>query len=271
VVAQTRAIVRPWFGAIAAFLYDTAWLGLRTFRRFYRVPAWTIGIVIFPLIQLFVFGQLFRGIVGLPEFEGTSSYQTYLAPGQLIFAVFFAVTWSSGGLLLDYRTGYLDKLRSSPANRYAIIGGELVTLFIQSIVMGAIILAVTVLLGTPIASGVPGAVLILVLAGTFGGAWAGTSLAPALLTRSEQATTTISFLFLPIAFMSTAFVPEAMMPDWLQAVNAYNPVSHVIEAIRTLLVVGFVWEPIWRAIVSIVVLALLLHTLTLWAFRRLTS
>jgi ABC-2 type transport system permease protein len=261
----------PWVSTVADFAHDTVWLGLRTLRRFYRVPAWTIGIVIFPLIQLFVFGQLFRQVVQLPEFSGTQSYMAYLAPGQLIFAVFFAVTWSSGGLLLDYRMGYLDKLRSTPANRYAIIAGELVTLAIQSVVMGGIILVVTVLLGTPIASGLPGAILILVIAAAFGGAWAGTSMAPALLTKNEQATTTISFLFLPIAFMSTAFVPAAMMPDWLQTLNAYNPISHVIEAIRSLMIVGFVWEPIWQAIVSIVLLALVLHGLTLWAFRRLTA
>ncbi len=137
--------------------------------------------------------------------------------------------------------------------------------------MGAIILVVMVIFGTSIASGIPGAVLILLLAGAFGVAWSGTALVPALLTRSEQATSTIAFLFIPIAFMSTAFVPEAMMPDWLQTLNAWNPVSHVIEAIRTLLVVGFVWEPIRQAIISIVVLGVVLHSLTTWAFGRLTS
>lgn len=174
-------------------------------------------------------------------------------------------------MLLDYRMGYLDKLRSTPANRYAIIGGELVTLFIQSVVMGAIILAVSLLLGTPVASGLPGAVLILFLAGAFGIAWAGSSLAPALLIRNEQATTTLSFLFLPVAFMSTAFVPQAMMPEWLQAIDPWNPVSSVIEAIRSLMVEGFVWDTILEAAAWIVVLGALLHAVTLWAFRRLTS
>jgi len=271
VAVRERASAAPRLGAIGAFAYDTAWLGLRSLRRFYRVPAWTVGIVLFPLIQLFVFGQLFRGIVRLDEFAGTASYFAYLAPGQLIFAVFFAVTWSSGGLLLDHRMGYLDKLRATPANRYAIIAGELVTLFIQSVVMGAIILAVAVLLGTPIASGPLGAVLILLIAGAFGIAWAGTSIAPALLTKNEQATTVVSFLFLPIAFMSTAFVPAAMMPEWLQTLDAWNPVSHVIEAIRSLMVVGFVWQAVWPALAAIVSLGVVLHGISLWAFGRLTS
>lgn len=266
-----RASRRLGIGPIGAFLYDSTWLGLRTFRRFYRVPAWTIGIVLFPLIQLFVFGQLFRGITALPAFAGTTSYLAYLAPGQIIFAVFFAVSWSGGGLLLDYRNGYLDKLRSTPANRFAIIAGELVTLFIQSLLMGAIILGVTVIFGVQIASGVGGAVLILLIAGAFGIAWSGTSLAPALITRNEQATSTMMFLFIPIAFMSSAFVPKAMMPDWLQAIDPWNPISQVIEGLRVLMVVGFVWEPIWHAIVSIVVLGVVLHSITIWAFGRLTS
>jgi ABC-2 type transport system permease protein len=260
----------PW-GSIGAFLYDTRWLGLRSLRRFLRVPAWTVGIVAFPLIQLFVFSQLFRGIVALPEFAGTDSYLAYLAPGQLIFAVFIAVTWSSGGLLLDHRTGYLDKLRSTPTQRYAIVAGELVTLFVQSALMGAIILAVTALMGAPIASGLPGMLLILLVAGAFGVAWAGTSMAPALLTRSEQATTTLSFLFMPLAFMSTAFVPRAMMPEWLQSLDAFNPISHVIEAIRSLMSVGIIWSDLWPAIASIALLGLVLHTVTLWAFRRLAA
>ena len=263
--------MRSAIDGIGSFVQETAWLGLRTLRRFYRVPANPISTVLFPFIQLVVFSQLFRDIIVLPGFEGTDSYLAYLAPGQIIFTVFFAVAWSGGGLLMDHRAGYLDKLRSTPANRYAIISGELVTLFIEAVIMSAVILVLTVLLGARIETGLPGALLILVLAGAFGGAWAGTSMAPALVTRNEQATSMLAFLFIPVAFMSTAFVPEAMMPDWLRTVNAWNPISHVIEAIRSLMLEGFVWQRIWPAIVSIMVLAVALHSLTLWAFRRLTT
>ena len=265
------ALERSRLTGLASFGRQTAWLGLRTFRRFYRVPANPVSIVLFPIIQLVVFSQLFRDIIVLPGFEGTRSYLAYLAPGQIIFAVFFAVAWSGSGLLMDFRAGYLDKLRATPANRYAIIGGELVTLFIESAIMSAVILVITLLLGASIATGLPGAIGILLLAGGFGVAWAGTSLAPALLTRNEQATGTLAFLFIPVAFMSTAFVPEAMMPDWLRTLNVVNPISYVIEAIRTLMVEGFVWGSIWPALASILVVGLLMQSLTLWAFRRLTA
>jgi ABC-type multidrug transport system permease subunit len=61
------------------------------------------------------------------------------------------------------------------------------------------------------------------------------------------------------------------MPDWLQVVNAWNPISHVIEAMRSLMTVGFELGIIGRAVASIVIVGLALHSITLWAFRRLTA
>ena len=256
--------------ALATFGHDTVFLGRRTLRRFYRVPANPISIVLYPLIQLVVFSQLFKEIVQLPGFGG-GSYLAYLAPGQIAFTVFFAVAWSGSSLLYDYRNGYLDRLRVAPISRYAILAGEFVPLFVECVVMAGIILALSVLLGAPIATGLPGAIGVVLLGGAFGVAWSGTSFVPALLTKNEQATSTLSILFFPVAFMSTAFVPPTLMPDWLRIVNDWNPISHVIEAMRSLMTVGFEPDILGRALVSIVVVGLVLHTITLWSFRRLTN
>ena len=81
----------------------------------------------------------------------------------------------------------------------------------------------------------------------------------------------MSILFFPIAFMSTAFVPVALMPDWLQTVNRLNPLSYVIEAMRTLMSVGWDWTLIGQAFGAIALLGLILQSATLWAFRRLAA
>ena len=257
--------------AVTGFAWETRWLGLRTLRRFYRVPANTFSIILFPLIQLFVFSQMYKDIVQLPGFGSQTSYLAYLAPGQIVFTVFFATAWSGSSLLFDYRNGMLDKLRVTPISRYSILAGELVPLFAECVVMGGVILLLSVVLGATVVTGIPGAAMILVLAGAFGVAWSGTSFLPALLTRSEQATSALSILFFPIAFMSTAFVPVALMPEWLQAVNRWNPLTYVIEAMRGLMSTGWDWPVIGQAFVAIAILGLLLHTATLWAFRRLTA
>lgn len=257
--------------ALVALGSETRWLGLRTLRRFYRVPANPAGVVLFPLIQLLVFSQMFKDIVQLPGFGGQSSYLAYLAPGQIVFTVFFAVSWAGGNLLYDYRNGMLDKLRVTPVNRYSILAGELVPLFLECVVMGGAILLLSVLLGASVATGLPGAALIVVLAGALGVAWSGTSFVPALVTRNEQATSTLSILFFPIAFMSTAFVPASLMPEWLQVFNRFNPFSYVIEALRALMTTGYDGPAIGAAVVAIAVLFVVLQGATLLAFRRLTA
>ena len=189
---------------------------------------------------------MYKDIVQLPGFGGQSSYLAYLAPGQIVFTVFFATAWSGSSLLFDYRNGMLDKLRVTPISRYSILAGELVPLFAECVVMGGVILLLSVARGDG-RHRIPGAAMILVLAGAFGVAWSGTSFLPALLTRSEQATSALSILFFPIAFMSTAFVPVALMPEWLQAVNRWNPLTYVIEAMRGLMSTGWDWPVIGQA------------------------
>ena len=71
-------------------------------------------------------------------------------------------------------------------------------------------------------------------------------------------------------FASTAFVPEELMPEWLQVVNQINPITYVIEAIRALMVTGFVWDLIGQALLSILIMGALLQAGTLWAFNRVS-
>ena len=255
--------------SVTSFAYETYHLGLRTTRRFVRVPANWISIIFFPLIQLLVFSQLYKDIVQLPGFGGQSSYLAYLAPGQVAFAALLAVSWSGYGLLVEFRSGYLDKLRAYPISRWSILAGEMVPLFFQAAAMAGVVLVVSVLLGATIVTGVGGFLLIVLLSGAFGVAFAGSSFIPALLTKSEQATSTISLLLFPVMFMSTAFVPQALMPGWMQVVNDWNPVTYLIEGMRTLMVTGYDWGAIGKAVLALVILGVILQGATLWAFRRL--
>src|SRR5918994_3259158 len=164
--AATSARKRPtsrsfWDGdgAMTAIAYETFHLGLRTTRRFIRVPANFISIIFFPLIQLLVFSQLYEDIVQLPGFGGQSSYLAYLAPGQVAFTAFMAVAWSGYGLLVEYRSGYIDKLRGSPIRHWSVLAGGMGPLFFQAAAMSAIILVVSLLLGATIVTGIGGFIL----------------------------------------------------------------------------------------------------------------
>jgi ABC-2 type transport system permease protein len=250
--------------------YETFLLGRRAFLRWARVPGNWLSTLFFPLIQLVIFSQLFKDIIQLPGFE-ESSYLAYLAPGQIVFAVFLGVSWVGINLLMDYHSGYLDKLRVTPINRLSILFGEMVPLFFTCALMAAVILLTSLVLGASLVTGIPGALGILALSGLFAIAWAGTSFVPALLTKNEQAAGTMSLLFFPLAFMSTAFVPAERMPEWLQVVNDWNPISYVIEAQRGLMSTGFDPELMGRALIAIAILFVVTQAATIWAFRRLTT
>ena len=174
-----------------AFVYETYYLGLRASRRFVRVPANWISIIFFPLVQLLVFSQLYQQIVQLPGFGDQTNYLAYLAPGQVAFTAFLAVSWSGQALLVEYRSGYLDKLRAAPISRWSILAGEMVPLFFETAVMAGVLLLVGILLGASIVTGLGGVVLILVLSGLFGVAWAGISFVPAQLAKSGLTTSTV--------------------------------------------------------------------------------
>jgi ABC-2 type transport system permease protein len=250
--------------------YETFLLGRRAFLRWARVPGNWLGTLFFPLIQLLVFSQLFKDIIQLPGFE-ESSYLAYLAPGQIVFTAFLAVSWIGINILMDYHSGYLDKLRVTPINRMSILLGELVPLFFTSALMSSVILLTSLVLGASLVTGILGALGILALTGLFAIAWAGTSFVPALITKNEQAAGTLSLLFFPLAFMSTAFVPAERMPDWLRVVNDWNPISYVIEAQRALMSTGFDAALMGKALVAMVILFLVTQAATIWAFRRLTT
>ena len=141
-------------------------------------------------------------------------------------------------MLVEYRTGYLDKLRATPIARSAILAGEMVPLFFEAAFIGGVILGVSVLLGATLVTGVGGLLLILFLSGVFGLAFAGLNFIAALLTKSEQAVSALSLLMFPVVFISTAFVPTELMPGWMQSFNAWNPVTYQIEAIRALMTEG---------------------------------
>ena len=256
---------------MTALAYESFHLGLRTTRRWLRVPANWISIIFFPLIQLLIFSQLYQQITELPAFGAEDNYLAYLAPGQVVFAAFFAVSWAGYGLILEFRSGYLDKLRALPIQRWSILLGEMAPLFFQAAAMAGVLLTISLVLGARIETGVVGFLLILALSGLFGLAWAGISFVPALLTKSEQATSTLSLLLFPVVFMSTAFVPEAMMPGWMQVVNDWNPITFMIEAIRALMSTGYDWNAIGRALLSLAVVGVITQAATIWAFRRLAN
>jgi ABC-2 type transport system permease protein len=203
-----------------------------------------------PLVWLLLFGQVFAEVARAPGFAaafGGQSYLAFFAPAVILQTILFGAGQSGLGLITDLDSGYLSKLLTTPINRLAILLGRVLGDLTRMMVQAVIILAITFAMGMRFGPdglditisyyyGIPGILLALLLALIFGLMLAGLNVAIALTTRSTEATFLIAnFLTFPLLFTSTALLPGAILPDWLQTISQVNPVTHAINAIRALL------------------------------------
>jgi ABC-2 type transport system permease protein len=113
-----------------------------------------------------------------------------------------------------------------------------------------------------------GALVIAVLAALFGVAFSGLSNTVALRTKNTEATMMASFaLTFPLLFLSTAMLPKALLPPWVQAAATYNPVSYLADAARALIISGYDWTAIGKALLAIAIVFVVLNGMAISAFR----
>jgi ABC-2 type transport system permease protein len=211
----------------------TVYLALRDLRALWRQPWFVAVTLVQPLIWLLLFGELFESMADLPGFGG-DSFIAYLAPGIVVMSALFSSGWSGMATIEDINRGVTDRLLVSPVRRSALIAGRVaqsaVVIVVQSVIMVLIALAV----GASFPGGFLGVVVLVLLAAVLGAALAALSNALALVTRQEESLIgAVTFLVLPLTFLSTALVSPELMPGWMRTVADVNPVDWAIEAGRS--------------------------------------
>ncbi len=229
-------------------LHDIFTLYRRAIIRQTRAPAALYFSLVQPLIWFLLFGQLFSrittGFGAAPTSGGqnpvaaqfgTTNYQAFFLPSIIIQMMLFGAAGSALGIINDDQTGYLNKLRVSPINRMAILLGGLLSDLTRMMVQVTILVVVGLLFGVQIQHWelLPVAFLIALL---FGMMMGGLGLYVGLTTRSTQATfLVINFFTLPLLFTSSAQLPVKFLPEWLQTVSRFNPVTYAIDAMRIII------------------------------------
>jgi ABC-2 type transport system permease protein len=131
---------------------------------------------------------------------------------------------------------------------------------------------VALIMGASIKTGILGFFVMLFVAACFGIAWAGLSNIVALRTRNSELTMMIGILLtFPLLFLSTAMMPSALLPGWLETVGKFNPVTYVINTARAFMNFGYDWATFGKAIGIIAVVGLFTLTGATRAFRKATS
>jgi ABC-2 type transport system permease protein len=251
------------------FVYDVWYMFSRSMKKFLRSPTLFFLSLLTPVIFLGIFTQLFSSLGNIPGFP-TGGYLEFAIAGIMLMMGFTTAMQSGSAIIEDLDSEYLSKLLVTPVSRPAIILGRLFSDAVRIVIQSSILLVLAFLMGASFITGIPGILLILLTMALFGIAWSGVSLSIGLATKSAETVSGLSmFLNFPLVFISTAFMPLAFLPDWMQTVSNLNPLSYTTNAIRSLTSTGFEWGTIFVAFGLLLLIAFLGLGTTMHQFKKL--
>jgi ABC-2 type transport system permease protein len=226
----------------------TLYLGFREVRTSIRTPAYFIPNLIIPIFFYYVM------VGSLEKFANRSGVPNWQA-FQLPVAIMFAVMSGSAGLnmVADIESGYFDKLLLTPANRLSILLGAMGADFVRIVVQGLLVAAIALLTGVHFATGVAGAIVMVLIASVAGISFSAIGFGIALKTGNAQATQSIWSLWVPLMFLTTAFAPLNALSGWLQAAARFNPMTYILRGLRELSTHGWSFHEIGIALITVAV------------------
>jgi ABC-2 type transport system permease protein len=218
---------------MTTYLTDVWVLIRRSLARIRREPETLSDVTIQPVIFVLMFAYVFGGAIG--SFGGGMNYHEYLIGGMLAMGLAQTAPGTAVGVVSDMSTGLIDRFRSLPMSRSAVLVARSVADLLTQVIGVVAVTAVGLAIGWRVHTGAADVAAALGLALLFGYAftWAGACLGMVL--RSPEAAQQTGFIiFLPMMFISSAFVPVQSMPGWLQPVADWNPMSALAAAARHL-------------------------------------
>lgn len=222
---------------IARFIGDTLTIADSELHKIVRDPLELLTRAVQPLLWLLVFGQVLARVRAIPT--GNLAYMDFLAPGVLAQSALFIAIFYGISVIWERDLGVVHKLLVSPAPRGALVLGKALSGGLRALIQAFLVYVVTALVGIHLRLE-PLPILGVALALFLGSALFATfSLVIACLVRSRERFMGIGqLLTMPLFFASSAVYPIALMPDWLKVVVAINPLTYMVEAVRSLMVVG---------------------------------
>jgi len=247
----------------AGFLHDLAAIAGRALRAVPRDPAAVVPPV---LIALFFFVV---NIATLQKLTGNHAGFSYTA-FEMATAILLGVTGVSRApaLVLDVQTQYLDRLLLTPVRRTAILLGHMAADVAVAAALTVPILVLGVVLGVRFQGGLLGAVVFVLLASLWSLAFAGFGYAIALKTGNPAAVNSTFLLFFPFLFLTSSYVPRSELSGWLNTVAGFNPVTYLLDGLRSLVLGdGWQWGQLVQAVAAITLVGGISMTMCFAALR----
>jgi ABC transporter DrrB family efflux protein len=245
---------------------DTLTITRRNLLVWMRVPAYLVFTVIQPVLFVLMFRYVFGGAIPVNVPGG---YVNFLIPGIIAQTAAFATFGTAIALAMELKKGVIDRLRSMPMARSAVLAGRLVADTGRMTVTILIIVAVGYAVGFRFINGFGAAVAMVLLAIVFGVAICCIAAFTGLAIGDEESVQAFGLIWLfPITFVSSAFVPIPTMPGWLQAFANNQPMTYVVDTMRALAVGGPVAASLWKSLVWLAGIFVVFLPLAVRAYRR---
>jgi ABC-2 type transport system permease protein len=240
---------------------------LRSFRVLMRQPAFLLITLVQPVVWLLLFGALFKSVAKIPGFHG--SYINFFTPGVVIMLAVFSAGWSGMGAVEDIQSGVMDRMLASPVWRGSLNAGSIAYAAAAMIVQAILIIILALILGADFKGGVIGVVVMMFVASLLAAVVASFSNAVGLVGRQRETVIgVVSFVQLPLIFLSTATMQASLLPQWMQTVAKFNPVNWAVVAARAAAMQKTDWSVVGPRVALLAALALIAAWIAQRAFNR---
>ncbi|MDQ0599305.1 ABC-2 type transport system permease protein [Streptomyces canus] len=279
--AVTDAVrVTPATNPVSQSIRDSLVVAKRNLIRMSRIPEMVIFGLIQPIMFVVLFSYVFGGSMNIGGTTDPAVYREFLMAGIFAQTVTFATAGAGAGIADDMHKGLIDRFRSLPMARGAVLTGRTLADLVQTALTLFVLAMVALLVGwrthTSVGEvlGAFGLLLLLGYAFTWVGALIGLSV------RTPEAATSGGLIWLfPVTFVSNAFVDSSQMTPWLRHVADWNPFSATVQASRVLfgnpgVSTSDAWpmqHPVWASLIWSILIVVLFRTLAVRKYRSATA
>src|SRR5215469_15406374 len=246
----------------------TWYLTGRKLHALARQP-WVLAFsVVQPVISLFLFGELFRKVIDIPGFAFGGSYLAYLVPGVIAMNAMSNNMWAGMSMIEEIDRGTLNRFLAAPASRIGIMNATVAEQAVSTTVQSLIIVGLGLLGGARYHGGAAGVAVMIAASILVGVVFGALSNATGMLLQSREAIIGVyTFFMLPLMFLSSAFMQTELMPGWMQAIAACNPLNWAVQIGRSAVSARPDWGAIGLRCAGLLVLAVACVAVSVVTFR----
>jgi ABC-2 type transport system permease protein len=214
------------------FIRETWLVFSRALRLSIRNPVWVIIGVFQPILYLTLFGPLLEPVANTPGFPPGDAWQVFV-PGLLVLLGLFGAAFVGFGLIAEWRSGVIDRMRVTPASRGSLLLGRVLRDVVVVTTQGLILVITALFMGLEVTA--LEIAIGLAIVALLGGSFSAVSYGVALKLKSEDAfAPLVNGILLPVMLLSGILLPMSFAPDWLETLSEFNPMTYIVDGTRAI-------------------------------------